>query len=53
MRTHINETSEPALLTHCERNAPLTGDFPAQRASNADKASIDNVTMALQDGYLA
>ena len=30
----------PALLALCEGNSPVTGEFPAQRASNAEKASI-------------
>ena len=40
MRTHIKEISKSALLVFCEGNSPVTGEFPAQRASNAEKASI-------------
>ena len=40
MRTHIKETSKSALLTLCEGNSPVTGEFPTQRASNDKKASI-------------
>ena len=31
---------ESALLALCKGNSPVTGEFPAQRASNAVKASI-------------
>ena len=31
---------EPLLVGFCEGNSPLTGEFPAQRASNAENASI-------------
>ena len=34
------ETSKPALLALCEENSPVTGELSAQRASNAEKASI-------------
>ena len=34
------KTSKPALLALCEGNSPVTGEFPAQKASNAEKASI-------------
>ena len=41
MRTDIKETSKSASLALCEGNSPVTGEFPAQRAtSNAEKASI-------------
>ena len=29
-----------ALLTLCAGNSPVTGEFPAQRASNTENASI-------------
>ena len=35
--SHIKETSKSALLALCEGNSPMTGEFPAQRASNAEK----------------
>ena len=34
------KTSKPALLALCEGNSPVTGEFPGQKASNAEKASI-------------
>ena len=37
MRTHIKELSKSVLLALCEGNASLVGEFPAQRASNAEK----------------
>ena len=40
MWTHIKETSKSALLALCELNSPVTGEFPTQRASNAEKTSI-------------
>ena len=40
MRTHIQETSKSALMVLCEGNSKVTGEIPAQRASNAEKASI-------------
>ena len=40
MQTHIKETSKSALLALCEENLPVTGEFSAQTASNAEKASI-------------
>ena len=40
MRTHIKETSKSELLVLCEGNSPVTGEFPAQRASNAEKGCI-------------
>ena len=40
MWIHIKETSKSALLTLCEGNSTVTGEFPTQRASNDKKASI-------------
>ena len=40
MRTHIKETPKSMLLALCEGNSPVTGEFPAQVASNAEKPSI-------------
>ena len=40
MRTHIKETSKSVLLALCEGNSPVTGEFPTQRVSNAEKAPI-------------
>ena len=40
MRTQIEETSKSALLALCVGNSPVAGEFPVQRASNAEIASI-------------
>ena len=42
--------SKPALLALCEGNPPVTGEFPSQRARNAENVSIewchhDNMTV--------
>ena len=37
---HIKETSKSVLLALSEGNSSVTSDFPAQRASNAEKASM-------------
>ena len=36
----IKETSKLRVTGLCEENSPVTGEFPAQRASNAENASI-------------
>ena len=37
MQTPIKETSNSVLLALCEEQSLVTGDFPAQKASNAEK----------------
>ena len=39
-RRRSNKTSKSALLTLCEGNSPVTGEFPTQRASNTENVSI-------------
>ena len=34
------KTSKPRVTGLCEGNSPVTGEFPAQRASNAETVSI-------------
>ena len=34
------KTSKLRITDHCEGNSPVTGEFPAQRASNAENVSI-------------
>ena len=34
------KTSKPRVTGLCEGNSPVTGEFPAQRASNAENVSI-------------
>ena len=45
MLTHIKESSKSALLALCEGSSPVTGEFPAQMASNAEKASFEDAIM--------
>ena len=45
------KTSKLRVTGLCDGNSPLTGEFPAQRASNAENVSIDDVIMLL--GYNA
>ena len=42
------KTSKRSVTGLCEGNSPLTGEFPAQRASNAENVSIDDVIMMLK-----
>ena len=39
-KAQIKEISKLRVTGHCEGNSPVTGEFPAQRASNAAKVSI-------------
>ena len=39
-RRRSKKTSKPHVTGLCEGNSPETGEFPAQRASSAEKASI-------------
>ena len=45
MRAHINETSTSDLLALWEVKSTVSGEFPAQRASNAKKLPFDDVIM--------
>ena len=36
----LKETSKPRVTGLCEGNSPVTGEFPAQRVSNAENVSI-------------
>ena len=43
---HIwNKTSKLRVTDFCEGNSPVTSEFPAQRASNAEKVPFDDVIM--------
>ena len=57
MQTYIRVTSKFALLALCEGNSPVTDEFPTQRASNAEKASIwshnHNITHSLSNYRLS
>ena len=39
-KAQIKETSKLRVTGLCEGNSPVTGKFPAQRASNAENVSI-------------
>ena len=39
-RRGSKKTSEPRVIGLCVGNSPVTGEFPAQMASNAENASI-------------
>ena len=39
-RRRSKETSKLRVTGFCEGNSPVTGEFPAQRASNAENVSI-------------
>ena len=39
-RRRSKETSKLRVTGHCEGNSPVTGEFPTQRASNAENVSI-------------
>ena len=39
-RHRSKKTSKLCVTGHCEGNSPVTGIFPAQRASNAENVSI-------------
>ena len=39
-KAHIKENSQAPHHRLCAGNSPVTGEFPAQRASNAENVSI-------------
>ena len=39
-RRRLKKTSKPCVTGLCGGNSPVTGEFPAQRASNAENVSI-------------
>ena len=39
-RRRLKKTSKPRVTGLCAGNSPVTGEFPAQRASNAENVSI-------------
>ena len=39
-KVQINETPKLRVTGLCEGNSPVTGEFPAQKASNAENVSI-------------
>ena len=45
IRRRSMKTSKLGVTGLCARNSPETGEFPTQRASNAENVSIDDVIM--------
>ena len=48
-RRRSKKTSKLRVTGLCAGNSPGTGEFPAQRASNAEMFSFDDVIMLVQD----
>ena len=44
--TVCSGTSKLRVTGHCEGNSPVTGEFPTQRASNAEMFPFDDVIMS-------
>ena len=44
-RRRSKKTSKLRVTGLCEGNSPVTGEFPAQRVSNAENVPIDDVIM--------
>ena len=44
-RRRSKTTSKLRVIDFCEGNSPLTGEFPAQRASRAENVTFDDVIM--------
>ena len=44
-RRRLKKKSKFHVTGLCEGNSPVTGEFPAQRASNTEKFSFDDVIM--------
>ena len=44
-RRRSKQTSKLRVTGLCVGNSPLTGEFPAQMASNAENATFDDVIM--------
>ena len=44
-RRRSKETSKLRVTGLCDRNSPVTGEFPAQKSSKAENLSFDDVIM--------
>ena len=51
-RHRTKKTSKPRVTGLCEGNSPVTGELPAQRASNAEMFPLDYVIMNVQNSGL-
>ena len=47
LRRRSKKTSKLRVIGLCEGNSPVTGEFPAQMASNAENVPFDDVTMVV------
>ena len=52
-RRGSKKTSKLRVTGLCARNSPVIGEFPAQRASNAEMFSFDDVIMELKSHTIA
>ena len=50
-RRRSMKTSKLRVTSLCAGNSPVTGEFPAERANNADNVSFDNVIMSSPPFY--
>ena len=48
-RRRSKKTSKLRVTGLCAGNSPVTGEFPAQMASNAENVSIDDVIMNMEN----
>ena len=49
LRRNVKKTSKLRVTGLCLGNSPVTGESPAQRASNAENVSFDDVITILKD----
>ena len=47
VQAQIKKKSKPRVTGFCEGNSPVNGEFPTQRASNAEMFPFDDVIMYL------
>ena len=52
-RRRSKKTSKLRVTGLCAGHSPVTGEFPAQRASKAENVSIDDVIMVAFYGHMA
>ena len=51
-RCRSKKTPKLCISGLCERNPPVTGGFPSQRANNAENVSFNDVIMSHDIGYI-
>ena len=52
IQTQIKKSSKLHIIGLCEGNSPVTDEFPAQTASNAEMFSFDDVIMSFRKSHL-